>query len=104
MWTPILVSLHYVLTAVIIIRVLLHPRMQPPVRLAWVMVVGALPLVGFVAYVLFGEIRMRRAEVRRMAEVRHSLTGRWQPSPERLADPPVWMEATIASILSLIHI
>src|SRR5690606_25754304 len=36
------------------------------------------------AYVLFGEIRIRGAEVETMASVRSRLSGLWQASPEEL--------------------
>lgn len=88
MWTGFLVFAHYVLATLIVVRVLLRPRLEPSVRLAWVLVVEVVPVIGIGAYILFGEVRMRRAEVQKMADVRDRLTGRWQVSPQRVTDPP----------------
>ncbi|MDO5704712.1 MAG: cardiolipin synthase [Paracoccus sp. (in: a-proteobacteria)] len=88
MWTTFLVIAHYTIATLIVIRVLLRPGLEPSARLAWVLMVEALPVIGIGAYALFGEVRMRRAEVQRMADVRNSLTGRWQVSPQKVDDPP----------------
>ncbi|MFA5539202.1 MAG: cardiolipin synthase [Gemmobacter sp.] len=61
----------------LIARALLREALAPPVRLAWVMVIAALPVVGILAYLLFGEIRVRRAKAQRMREVRHQLIAAW---------------------------
>ncbi|MDO5613087.1 MAG: cardiolipin synthase [Paracoccus sp. (in: a-proteobacteria)] len=95
MWTTALVFAHYTIATLIVIRVLLRPGLEPPARLAWVLMVEALPVVGIGAYVLFGEVRLRRAEVQRMADVRDSLTGRWQVSPQRVEVAPAAERAVI---------
>ena len=41
---------------VVIIRVMLRPHREPASRIAWVAVVAALPVVGILAYILFGEL------------------------------------------------
>ncbi|MDO5632300.1 MAG: cardiolipin synthase [Paracoccus sp. (in: a-proteobacteria)] len=95
MWTTVLVFAHYTIATLIVIRVLLRPGLEPPARLAWVLMVEVLPVVGIGAYLLFGEVRMRRAEVQRMADVRDSLTGRWQVSPQKVDDAPALESAVI---------
>lgn len=72
--------LHYAAALLVSVRVLLRPRLEPTVRLSWILVVELVPLIGIIAYVLFGEIRMRGAEVQRMADVRDHLSGLWQRS------------------------
>jgi len=42
----------------IIIRVLLRPHREPATRVAWAIVVIALPVAGIIAYLLFGEVRI----------------------------------------------
>ena len=68
MWATLFFLLHTSLSLAVIVRVLLRPRTEPSVRLVWVMVVQAVPVVGVLAYLLFGEVRMNRAEVQRMAD------------------------------------
>ena len=48
----------------ILLRVLLRPHREPASRLAWIIVVIALPLLGIVAYLILGEIKIsgRRRE------------------------------------------
>ncbi|MEE2860574.1 MAG: cardiolipin synthase [Pseudomonadota bacterium] len=87
MWATLFFLLHTSLSLAVIVRVLLRPRTEPSVRLVWVMVVQAVPVVGVLAYLLFGEVRMNRAEVQRMADVRDRLTGLRNPSPATW--PPV---------------
>lgn len=88
MWTQSLVILHYAIALAVSVRVLLRPRLEPTVRLSWILVIELVPLVGIIAYVLFGEIRMRSAEVETMANVRSRLSGLWKTSPETVRHPP----------------
>ena len=50
--------------AAVLLRVLLRPHREPASRLAWIIVVIALPVVGILAYLILGEIRIsgRRRE------------------------------------------
>ena len=86
MWTTLFFFTHTTLSLVIIARVLLRPRVEPSVRLAWIMVVEAVPLLGIAAYLLFGEVRMKQAEVQRMSDVRDRLTGLRTAVPAVRAD------------------
>lgn len=76
--------LHYGIALLVSMRVLLRPRLEPTVRLSWILVIELVPFVGVVAYVLFGEIRLRGTDVQRMADVRSKLSGLWQSSPEEV--------------------
>ncbi len=95
MWTEALVFMHYAAALAVSVRVLLRPRLEPTVRLSWILVIELVPLVGILAYVLFGEIRMRGAEVETMANVRSRLSGLWQSSPEELKVLPDFAEPVI---------
>ncbi len=86
MWATLFFVTHTTLSLVIIARVLLRPRVEPSVRLAWIMVVEAVPLLGIAAYLLFGEVRMKQAEVQRMSDVRDRLTGLRTAVPAVRAD------------------
>ena len=81
MLTEWLAFLHYGTALLVSVRVLLRPRIEPAVRLSWILVIELVPLVGIIAYILFGEVRIRRAEVQKMADVRDRLSGLWQSSP-----------------------
>ncbi|MDN3713405.1 cardiolipin synthase [Paracoccus cavernae] len=87
MWTETIAILHYALALAVSIRVLLRPRLEPTVRLSWILVIELVPLVGIIAYILFGEVRMRGAEVQKMADVRDHLTGGWESSPYHIDTP-----------------
>ena len=45
----------------ILLRAILRPHREPASRLAWVVVIVVLPIVGIVAYLLLGEIRISNA-------------------------------------------
>jgi len=53
------------LTLVVMARILLRPNRVPASRVAWLVVVGGLPLVGIVAYLLLGEVNIGRRRVTR---------------------------------------
>ncbi|KAA6185817.1 cardiolipin synthase [Thiohalocapsa marina] len=67
--TALAVALHLGLEAVIIVRVLLRPHRDPASRIAWVVVVIALPVAGMLAYLLLGEVNIGRRRVERMRQV-----------------------------------
>lgn len=97
MWTEIIAYAHFLLALVVVIRVLLRPALEPTVRLSWILVIELVPLVGVVAYILFGEVRMRSAEKSTMARVRQHLSGLWQPSPEVVRKPPALAAPVVAA-------
>lgn len=96
MWPTVFLFLHNIAALLVVARVLIRPRLDPAVRLAWIMVVEAIPLVGIGAYLLFGEVRMRQAEVQKMADVRDKLTGLRIPSPNVIDRPPRELEPVFA--------
>ncbi|MFV0303054.1 MAG: PLDc N-terminal domain-containing protein, partial [Paracoccus sp. (in: a-proteobacteria)] len=96
MWPTVFLFLHNIAALLVVARVLIRPRLDPAVRLAWIMVVEAIPLVGIGAYLLFGEVRMRQAEVQKMADVRDKLTGLRIPSPNIIDRPPRELEPVFA--------
>jgi cardiolipin synthase len=61
--------LDFCLRVVIACAILLRPRKPPAVRLAWLAVLFALPIVGLVAYLVFGEPRLGRRRAARHREV-----------------------------------
>jgi cardiolipin synthase len=68
-------TLHHSLLAVafitllelmVIVRILLRPNRDPASRIAWIVVVAALPLVGMFAYLILGEVNIGRGRVKRL--------------------------------------
>jgi cardiolipin synthase len=57
----------------VIVRILLRPHRDPASRIAWVVIVGVLPMVGIVAYLLLGEVNIGRRRVKRLHAVLKSL-------------------------------
>src|SRR5437868_15290694 len=53
----------------VIARVILRPHREPASRIAWVVMIIALPVVGMVSYLLLGETNIGRRRVRRMREM-----------------------------------
>ena len=54
------IGLVTLLELAVIARILLRPHRDPASRIAWVVVVGALPLLGMLAYLLLGEVNIGR--------------------------------------------
>ena len=88
MWADVPIILHAAAALAVSARVLMRPRLEPPVRLAWVLMIVVVPLVGIAAYVLFGEIRLRRGYLQTRRHVRERLSGRWRRGPHDLTALP----------------
>jgi cardiolipin synthase len=62
-------AFHILVQATLIVRVVLRPHRQPASRIAWIVVITALPVAGILAYVLFGEVSIGRRRVARLRAV-----------------------------------
>ena len=71
--TILSVLLHFLLQAALIARVLLREHRDPASRLAWIVVILAVPIAGMLAYLLLGETNIGRRRVERVERVRAAL-------------------------------
>ena len=55
--------LHILIQITLIVRVLLRPHREPASRIAWVVVIIAIPVAGIIAYIFFGETNIGRRRV-----------------------------------------
>ena len=62
-------TLHVLVQIALIVRVLLRPHRDPASRIAWIVVIIVLPVLGILAYILLGETNIGRRRVARMREV-----------------------------------
>ncbi|MFC1821948.1 cardiolipin synthase [Thermodesulfobacteriota bacterium] len=69
MKADIFLILHVLIQIALIVRVLLRPHRDPASRIAWVVVIIALPVLGILAYILVGETSVGRRRVERVREV-----------------------------------
>jgi cardiolipin synthase len=63
------IVLHFALQAAVIVRALLRPHRDPASRIAWVVVIAAVPVLGIIAYLLFGEVSIGRRRIEKMRAV-----------------------------------
>ncbi|MDX2503080.1 MAG: cardiolipin synthase [Gammaproteobacteria bacterium] len=63
------VLLHILIEVALIIRVMTRPHRDPASRIAWVAVIAALPFLGLLIYILFGEVNIGRSRLARMKEI-----------------------------------
>jgi len=63
------VAFMIVAQTIVLVRILLRPHRDPASRIAWIVVVAALPLVGMFAYLLLGEVNIGRSRVKRLHDV-----------------------------------
>ncbi len=61
-------SLHYLVQLAVILRILLRRHREPTSRIAWVVVVAVLPVIGILAYVLLGETNVGRRNLKAMQQ------------------------------------
>jgi cardiolipin synthase len=62
------------LELIVIARILLRAHRDPASRIAWIVVVAALPLLGMLGYLLFGEVNIGRRRVARAQVVVEGMT------------------------------
>ena len=67
--TTLFWALHILVQIALIVRVLLRPHRDPASRIAWIVVIISLPVLGILTYILFGEINIGRRRVKRSSEV-----------------------------------
>jgi cardiolipin synthase len=79
----LLLILHVLVQLGLIARVLLRPHREPASRIAWVVVILVFPVLGILAYILFGETNLGRARVERMHAVIKGLPDMGTPSGAR---------------------
>jgi cardiolipin synthase A/B len=65
----IFVVLHVLIQIALIVRALLRPHRDPAARIAWIVVIIAVPVIGILVYILFGETNIGRHRVERRREV-----------------------------------
>lgn len=88
--------LHYIVALGVSVRVMLKPRMAASVRLAWILVIEIVPVGGILAWALFGEVRMRRADRQRAADMRDAITQHWEDAPFKAENLPQQVAAVSA--------
>jgi cardiolipin synthase len=64
---------HIAIQLALVIRALLRPHREPASRIAWIVVILAVPVVGIVAYLLLGETNVGRRRVERRRKVQAAL-------------------------------
>jgi len=61
------------LEVAVLVRVMLRPHREPASRIAWVAVIVSLPLVGVIAYLLFGEVNIGRRRVAKLRAIERAM-------------------------------
>ncbi len=85
------VALIALLELAVIVRILLRPHRDPASRIAWMVVVAMLPLLGMLAYLLLGEVNIGRRRVERL----HAVLERMPPIPCHAAGDAADLAAAI---------
>ncbi len=77
----IILVLHIFLLVGTILRILLRPNRQAASRIAWIVVVLAVPLIGAIAYLLLGETNVGKKRLVRTERGDFTLTRSCRHSP-----------------------
>lgn len=80
--TLLWVLVHVALQIAAILRILTREDRDPPIRLSWIIVVLALPVLGVLSYLMFGEARIATRPRRRMRKALADLAA--LPVPEAM--------------------
>jgi cardiolipin synthase len=76
------VALGVLLELAVFARILLRPHRDPSSRIAWMVVVGVLPVLGIIAYLFLGEVNLGRRRLKRL----HAVLERMPPFPTSIVD------------------
>jgi len=76
----VIIALHSLFQVLFVIRVLLRPNREPTSRLAWMVVILLVPVLGMVSYLLLGEIRLGRRRLAQRQAAKERL-----PGPDEMA-------------------
>ena len=80
--------LYVLIHLAVMMRAILRPHREPASRLAWVVVIIVVPVLGIIGYILLGETNIGR---RRVARMRKVLAGRRNARRRELVD---WLGGT----------
>ena len=72
-----------VAVAAVLMRAILRPNREPASRLAWVIVILVVPIVGLIAYLLLGEARISSSRRQKGREIEANLP---RPSPDAASE------------------
>ena len=84
-----LIALHLLIQAGLITRILLRQHRNPASRVAWIVVVLALPFVGIIAYLLLGETNIGARRAARLQDVMAAMP--------KLSEAPGWDAAVLGA-------
>jgi len=76
------VTLGVLLELAVFARILLRPHRDPASRIAWMVVVGVLPILGMIAYLFLGEVSIGRRRLKRL----HAVLERMPAFPTPIVD------------------
>jgi len=65
----VILAVHVAIEVALVIRVMLRPHRDPASRIAWVVVITAIPVLGMLAYLLLGETNIGRRRVAHLCQV-----------------------------------
>jgi cardiolipin synthase len=94
-YSALTIAIITLLELAVIGRILLRPHRDPASRIAWIVVVGVLPLAGMFAYLLLGEVNIGRRRVARL----HAVLKSMPPIPYHPAEG----EADLAAVVPERH-
>jgi cardiolipin synthase len=80
-WALLGVAIHVLVELALIVRVLLRPHRDPASRIAWIVVILVLPVVGILSYLLFGEVNIGRRRIERLRKVLEGMPAFPAPTP-----------------------
>lgn len=72
-YSAVILLLHLSLQLLLVVRVLLRPYRDPAARIAWIVVVLAMPVIGILAYLLLGEVSIGKRRMARLARIQQQL-------------------------------
>ncbi len=73
--TTLSIILEFLLQLVFIVRALMRPHREPASRIAWIVVIAGLPVIGIVLYLFLGETNLGRKRIKRRMEIKNGLSG-----------------------------
>ena len=67
--TKVILAAGLLVGLIVLVRVMLRPHREPASRISWMAVILALPLLGVIAYILFGEVNIGRKRAAKLRAI-----------------------------------
>ena len=99
--SALFIALHFMIVSLTLLRVMLRPHREPAARIAWIAIIAALPIVGVLFYLFFGEVNIGNKSVKKMQLVLDKVSKLNTPFNVEADDNKSWIPLGFEQVFTL---